>query len=763
MKLFFNNPMSLLKFFCVPLMFWSLCLSAPAALIFEDSFDYTVGEDLGESSSSTRWQNPKSNITIASGSLSYAGLQTSSGNRVNVNGGTSNLDGARTAPGTWTPRTNGTLYLSFILRLNGLSGIISTGNGIPILNISQASSVSQQLISVNLLNSSGVKLGVVKYPSSNVAVSSAFFSSGPGANLSADGVTTYFVVAKYEWVAGTGNDIVTLWVNPSTLGGEEDSGNKVFTSEGNDGTANAGRLYINRGPSLDIDELRIGETWADVTPTGGGSVNSSRPVITEAFLSPQGIVLRGTNGTPSGVYQVLRSQEILSPSYLWNSIATNAFDSMGRFDSTNPVPSEAQQAFYRLLTGADLPPIPTAPSITTQPSDRTVLIGQSASFNVVATGTEPLSYQWFFNDAPISGATAASHTVTGATADDSGPYHLVISNPYGSVTSVVATLAAVPIPPTGTPDGYATIGTGTTGGAGGPTVIVRTFQELESYANNNTGPFTILVEGTINLGGSNVRVRNNKTIIGLGTNATLIGDLKVDGNRNVIIRNLTFTNPNGAGDKDGLTLQDCENVWVDHCTFVDGADGNLDISHGADWITVSWCRFYYTDPSKDHRFSNLVGHSDNNAGEDAGRLHITFHHNWWGRLVHERMPRVRFGRVHLYNNYYNATGNNYCIRAALGSEILVENNYFDTVKNVWELYRTSGIDGKVFAAGNIEVNTTWSAGDDSNSIQIPGTDVLSDDVNGLNPAPYAYVLEATASIPNSVTNNAGAGKGPFAP
>jgi pectate lyase len=66
----------------------------------------------------------------------------------------------------------------------------------------------------------------------------------------------------------------------------------------------------------------------------------------------------------------------------------------------------------------------------------------------------------------------------------------------------------------------------------------------------------------------------------------------------------------------------------------------------------------------DHRFSNLVGHSDNNASEDAGRLHVTFHHNWWGQLVHERMPRVRFGRVHVYNNFYNSPGNNYCIRAA---------------------------------------------------------------------------------------------------
>jgi pectate lyase len=127
------------------------------------------------------------------------------------------------------------------------------------------------------------------------------------------------------------------------------------------------------------------------------------------------------------------------------------------------------------------------------------------------------------------------------------------------------------------------------------------------------------------------------------------------------------------------------------------------------------------------------------------------------------MPRVRFGRVHLYNNFYNAPGNNNCIRAARDSEILVENNYFDTVKNVWELYRTVGLDGKVFATNNIEVNTTWSAGSDSSSIQIPGTDILSNAPNGLNPLPYPYTLTAANLIPNLVTNGAGAGKGPFAP
>ncbi|HYG23286.1 MAG TPA: hypothetical protein VEH04_10930 [Verrucomicrobiae bacterium] len=730
-----------------------------AALLFHDSFDYVVGEDLGEGSSTGKWANPKSNITIAEGSLSFSGLQAATGNCVSVNGGSSNLDGARTASGSWSNQTSGAVYFSFLLRLNTATGLATSGNGTPILNISHASSASQQLISLNLLNSSGVKIGVLKYPSSSTSVASAFFSSGPGSNLSADGSTTYLVVAKYEWIDGAANDTVTVWVNPTTLGGEEEPANRISASLGGDGGGNAGRLYINRGPNLSIDELRIGQTWADVTPTGA-AVPQKQPFITEALVVPEGLLLRGTNGTPLGVYQVLRSSDLVASSTLWASMATNVFDASGNFASTNPAPANGGPHFFRILAGGEFP---VAPSISEEPFDRTVLAGQTAAFDVKASGSAPLAYQWYFKNELISGATSASHSIVDAQVDDIGGYHVVITNFVGSVTSIVANLNVVSVPETGVPDGYATLGTGTTGGAGGPTVTVSTFEEFQSYVNNNTGPYTVLVQGTINLGGSNVRVRDNKTIIGLGTDAKLVGDLKVDGNNNVIIRNITFTNPSGAGDSDGLTLQDCRNVWVDHCTFVDCDDGSLDISHGADWITVSWCHFYYTNPSADHRFSNLVGHSDNNAGEDAGKLHVTFHHNWWGQLVHERMPRVRFGRVHVFNNYYNSPGNNNCIRAAIGSEILVENNYFSGVKNVWELYRTSGTDGKVFASGNVQVNTSWAAGDDSSSVQIPGTDILSAEPNGLNPAPYAYALDGADGIPAAVTAGAGAGKGPFAP
>ena len=82
-----------------------------------------------------------------------------------------------------------------------------------------------------------------------------------------------------------------------------------------------------------------------------------------------------------------------------------------------------------------------APSITTQPANQTVTVGQTATFTVVATGTAPLSYQWQKNSTAISGATSASYTTPATTSSDNGAqFVVVVSNVAGNVTSNAATL-----------------------------------------------------------------------------------------------------------------------------------------------------------------------------------------------------------------------------------------------------------------------------------------------------------------------------------
>ena len=90
----------------------------------------------------------------------------------------------------------------------------------------------------------------------------------------------------------------------------------------------------------------------------------------------------------------------------------------------------------------------TPPSITTAPASQEVTAGQTASFSVAASGTSPLSYQWYVNGAAISGATSSSYTTPATAALGTFQYTCVVTNVAGSVTSSAATLTVDPITPT---------------------------------------------------------------------------------------------------------------------------------------------------------------------------------------------------------------------------------------------------------------------------------------------------------------------------
>jgi uncharacterized protein YdaL len=82
----------------------------------------------------------------------------------------------------------------------------------------------------------------------------------------------------------------------------------------------------------------------------------------------------------------------------------------------------------------------TAPSINGQPRSQSVNPGRSVSFNVFASGTSPLHYQWRFNGTNIANATSNNYTLTDAQAANAGAYSVVVSNSFGSATSANATL-----------------------------------------------------------------------------------------------------------------------------------------------------------------------------------------------------------------------------------------------------------------------------------------------------------------------------------
>ena len=83
------------------------------------------------------------------------------------------------------------------------------------------------------------------------------------------------------------------------------------------------------------------------------------------------------------------------------------------------------------------------PLITSQPKGQTLAIGSTARFTASVTGVPPLTYQWYFNNALYAGATNATLAVGPVLSSHAGNYQIVVTNLYGSTTSVVASLSVL--------------------------------------------------------------------------------------------------------------------------------------------------------------------------------------------------------------------------------------------------------------------------------------------------------------------------------
>ena len=299
---------------------------------------------------------------------------------------------------------------------------------------------------------------------------------------------------------------------------------------------------------------------------------------------------------------------------------------------------------------------------------------------------------------------------------------------------VGAAPAAAPI------DQLVGFGAGTTGGAGGSTITVTTLTALTSAVSGSTAKI-VKISGTIS-GAGDVKVGSNKTILGIGSSSVLNGlGLDLKGVSNVIIRNLTIryvTASSGTGD--AIHIEKSTKVWVDHNDVYsdlnhgkDYYDGLIDITHAADYITVSWNRIH------NHYKASLVGHSDSNGSQDTGHLHVTYHHNWF-YSVGSRTPSLRFGTAHVYNNYYLNISVD-AIHSRMGAQMLVENNVFRGVVTPIMTTGDSKKDGFVNISGN-------DLGGGINKITQTGA---------FTQAPYSYTLDATSSVISEVTAYSGVG------
>jgi pectate lyase len=325
--------------------------------------------------------------------------------------------------------------------------------------------------------------------------------------------------------------------------------------------------------------------------------------------------------------------------------------------------------------------------------------------------------------------------------------------PPTTTTTTTTTNPPTPTPTptnTGTPppntglEGYAAIsGNGhgaTTGGNGGSTVTVSSLSQLTTEAGNSAAEI-IRVNGLFS-GSGDIKVASNKTIIGVGASSGLVGvGLVMKGVSNVIIRNMNISKVQASsGNGDAVHVESSDHIWIDHNDLSsdmnngkDFYDGLVDLTHAADFITVSWNKLH------DHFKVSLVGHSDSNGSEDTGHLRVTYHHNLFQNF-NSRTPSLRFGTGHVYSNYFNTgdTG----VHSRENAQMLVQNNVFRSVNTPIETTGDSSVDGFVNQSGN-------DFGGGTNNITQTG--------NFTNP-PYSFTLTATANVISVVTNGAGTGK-----
>ena len=281
------------------------------------------------------------------------------------------------------------------------------------------------------------------------------------------------------------------------------------------------------------------------------------------------------------------------------------------------------------------------------------------------------------------------------------------------------------------------------GGSLGPTVNATTLDELKMYLGS-ANPYVVTFSGLIT-GTDSVDIKSNKTLLGIGSDAHLQGiELSMNGSRNVIIRNIALSHviADGAGvANDGIVLTGAMNVWIDHCDLYsdlthgkDYYDGLVEIKNGASFVTVSRCHIH------DHFKVSLISSGDEQVGDTV--IRATYHHNYFHNCG-SRMPSIRFGKAHVFNNYYRDNPDGSGVNSRMGAVVRVEGNHFENTENPIVFLDSAKTGTWDVTGGNTFVGCTGSQPTTSTGQLAP---------------PYPYTLDPVADVPTMVPAAAGVGK-----
>jgi hypothetical protein len=444
---------------------------AHATLYLLEPFDYPAGPLTNAIPWSTNGTAVEANPTLllVSGDLFYPPLTDPAPvNHCRMQFST-NVKGCRQISATplGSPSADTSVYVSFIFYKATTNG---TGNA-PIIgvNTTAANTINQAASDGMVLyhQQSGVagsgtyRLGIrigggavaATYPLGTQVYTSGNTSTG-------DTGQTNLIVMKYHFIPGSANDTVALWVNPdpSSFGGNEPASTTNDVAEVNFGAADAaaglqyfqvrGGATSSSSGTIQIDNIRVGSTWADVTPAciTAGTTDPANQSVSPGQMATFSV-------TGSG----------LNPTYQWQTNHGSGWVNIGGATSSSYItPPEVLtdnglQFRCVVSVACDNSSVTSAAATltvqncvaagVTDPTDQTVDAGQMATFSVTATGTSP-SYQWQTNNGSgwvdIGGAASASYTTRPeVVADNNLQFRCVVHVACGGgsfATSAAATL-----------------------------------------------------------------------------------------------------------------------------------------------------------------------------------------------------------------------------------------------------------------------------------------------------------------------------------
>lgn len=264
---------------------FSAATSGYAQLLLNENFDYVSGTQLVNNG----WALVNSTVNpilVSNGGLTFAGYKSS-----NIGNAASLVTTGQDVNQAFAAQSTGSIYAGFLVNVSA-----SQGPGDYFFHLTQPPYTSTTFRG---------RVWIKKDPTgtnfafglSKASTSAATITYTPY-NYSLN--TTYLVVLKYEFIAGAANDNVTLFVSP-TLGATEPSPTLTYIDVTQTDASSLGFVALRQGtaanaPTLQIDGIRIGQTWADVTALA----------VMVPTLSEWGLIILGLALLGAGTFFIMR-------------------------------------------------------------------------------------------------------------------------------------------------------------------------------------------------------------------------------------------------------------------------------------------------------------------------------------------------------------------------------------------------------------------------------------------------------------------------